>query len=524
MKKGSKVALGCSIAVLSIVLLASCTANFCSVKDQASMLYAFDYGITNYYDGDSEDYLEVEDKAEPLEVEGYSFNNVYITAEFENSDLVYDLVETAVENTMRRPSVAYFKEMDNLVLKFALDTAQEEGFEGVDFSQDLTASDIITVLDNYGYLKYYDSFVEEDESPVLWANWYYFNGLIRQIIEIDEYPDNDFISYYVSSMNSNISSYRSCIATHTGEYGYYGYGSNKAPITIEGKTWRYAWSEGFLEGLLVYPIAWCVDGLVDGFASLGMDVAKGGPQVLAIVIITLSIRLIFALATLKPTLNNQKMQALQPEIQKIQQKYPNSKDNRRDQELMAMEQQKLYKKYHIRPWVSFVVMIIQFPIFICVWGALSGSAYLSSGAFLGLRLSDTMYSVMFSGANWSTPGGGALTALIIFLLMAGMQVIGMLLPQLLQRKNRKKVAKLNKNPSGDRTQNRTRIFQWVMIIMIIIMGFMLAAGMAIYWLVGPVVNIIQTLVMDYISKRQMRKQKYEKYRKTTSTKKVKVKK
>ncbi|MCD8194727.1 MAG: membrane protein insertase YidC, partial [Coprobacillus sp.] len=373
------------------------------------------------------------------------------------------------------------------------------------------------VLDEYGYLKYYDSFSEEGEE-VLWTNWDYFNGQVRMIIPIDAYPDNDFLSFYRSEMNSNISSYRSCIATHTGEYGYYGYGSNKEPITIEGKTWRYAWQEGFLEGLLVYPIAWCIDGLVDSFASLGMDIAKGGPQVLAIVIMTLAIRLIFTLATLKPTLNNQKMNQLQPEIQKIQAKYPNSKENRRDQELMAMEQQKLYKKYHIRPWVSIVVMVVQFPIFICVWGAMSGSAYLSSGEFLGVRLSDTMYSVIFSGASWSSIGAGGFTALMIFLLMAAIQITSMLLPQLLHRKERKKVAKLNKNPSGDRQRNTGRIMQWVMVIMIVIMGFMLAAAMCIYWLVGPIVNIAQTLILDRISRNQIRKQKYEKYRTTTSSK------
>jgi len=31
-------------------------------------------------------------------------------------------------------------------------------------------------------------------------------------------------------------------------------------------------------------------------------------------------------------------------------------------------------------------MIIQFPVFICVWGALSGSAALSSGEVLNLKL------------------------------------------------------------------------------------------------------------------------------------------
>ena len=41
-----------------------------------------------------------------------------------------------------------------------------------------------------------------------------------------------------------------------------------------------------------------------------------------------------------------------------------------------------------------LVMIIQFPIFISVWNALTGSASLSRDAVLGLRLSDTIWNVL----------------------------------------------------------------------------------------------------------------------------------
>ena len=48
-------------------------------------------------------------------------------------------------------------------------------------------------------------------------------------------------------------------------------------------------------------------------------------------------------------MNQQKMSLLQPELAKLQEKYPDSKTNRSQQMRLAQEQQALYKKYTINP-------------------------------------------------------------------------------------------------------------------------------------------------------------------------------
>ena len=199
------------------------------------------------------------------------------------------------------------------------------------------------------------------------------------------------------------------------------------------------------------------------------------------------------------------MNELQPEIQKIQAKYPNSNTSQYDKQRMAAEMQKLYKKNHINPLSSLLVMIIQFPVFICVWGAMQGSAYLSTGSFLGLRLSDSIGSTIFSASSWKN-GGGA-TALILFLLMAAAQTVAMLLPQWIQKRKAAGVAKLGKNPAQKSQANKMKWFTWIMLAMIILMGFSLASAMGVYWLVGALFSIGQTLITQVITEKNSKKNK-----------------
>jgi YidC/Oxa1 family membrane protein insertase len=175
---------------------------------------------------------------------------------------------------------------------------------------------------------------------------------------------------------------------------------------------------------------------------------------------------------------------------------------------MAEEMQRLYKKNKINPFASIIVMIVQFPVFICVWGALSGSSALTSGSILGLNLSMGIKDVLFVASNWGPAGNyAAVTALFLFLLMAGAQTVSMLLPQWLQKAKAKKVAKLGKNPAAQQQNNRMKWFTYIMLAMIIFMGFSLVSAMGVYWFVGALISIAQTLIMQAINARKEKKKK-----------------
>ena len=173
---------------------------------------------------------------------------------------------------------------------------------------------------------------------------------------------------------------------------------------------------------------------------------------------------------------------------------------------MAEEMNRLYKKNKVNPFMTLIILVVQFPVFICVWGALSGSAALTNGTILGLNLSFTIKDVLFTQSAWTEAGGyAAVTALFLFLLMAGAQTISMLLPQWIQKRKAKNVAKLGKNPAQKSQNNKMKWFTYIMLALIIFMGFSLVSAMGIYWFVGALFSIAQTLIMELIAKRKRKK-------------------
>ena len=512
MKKRTKLALGGFAALAGILVLSGCTKSFCSNVDQGRMLYAFDPGVTRYEKGGTE-VITVNTESGKT----YTVNNVSLKyAEFdaEKSEFYFNaddklsylngIVSTANSAGVQSIDAAtldYLKAFDKEVLERSLTQALIERNENVtlDLSNDNDYKQFERDVSYYSYIKYV-----ADNSSSIWGNWEAIDNKVRTTVVTnpDYQPSSDFIAIYRSKMASYISQYRSCLATQTDKYGAYGY--KTTGVYIESKTWAYAWQKGFFEGLLVYPIGWLVDQIAFGFS--GMGVASGVAALLAIFFVTLIVRSLMMLATIKQTAGNAKMTELQPEITKIQNKYPNANTSQVEKQRMAEEMNRLYKKNKINPLSSLLIMVVQFPVFICVWGALSGSAALSSGEVLNLKLSLTIRDVLFNASNWWVPANGgipsAVTALFLFLFMAGAQAVSMLLPQWMQKARAKKVAKTGKNPAADSQNNKMKWFTYIMLAMIIFMGFSLVSAMGVYWFVGALISIGQTLIMQKIAARR----------------------
>ena len=502
MKKRTKFAIAGATILAGALLLTGCTASFCSVNDKAHILYAIDYGVSDYYDAATD-----EDGNALKQVFDGNTNIYYkVNVPTSTSSGIGKVNSDAAKANLPLPSNEYFVHFDQIVLENALKAQNST----VDFTT-VTYQEALNALDKFGYLKF--------SGDKLWANWTDINNQLKEQIQdpangltINDLPTKDYLTLYQKDLNSMIASYRSCIAIKEGEYGYYGYADgahyrdiDKGPVTIEAKTWAGAWNLNgkftFWEGLLVFPIGWLTETFVTGFKSFIS--VPGLAQLLAIFAITFIVRSLMLIVTIKQTAGNAKMQALQPEITKIQNKYPNSNTNNYEKQQMAMEMQKLYKKNKINPLSSLLVMVVQFPVFICVWGALQGCASLSSDAFLNLHLSDSINTVLFNGANWGN--GSAITALFLFLFMAGAQVVSMLLPQWLQKRRSKKIASLGKNPAQNEQQNRMKMFTYIMMAMIIFMGFTLPSAMGVYWFVGALFSIAQTLIIDKVTTSRAKK-------------------
>ena len=523
MKKGTKIGVGAALLLLGVTALSGCTQSFCSATDSARIMYAFEPGITRYEAGSLNGYeVSYTDNETGYTykyvINNYNFNVAnwdttvkgFSFGEKDHLKYLNTIISTSRSNgyvTIGEESREYYQLFDQYLLDMVLEHTLVANVKALDTTADRTITrdfsnekDLAMFdrdLSRYSYLK----FVKADGAK-MWANYELIDTEVRKTVPSDHCPSTDFFSVYKSKLNNYAATYRTCLTTKEDKYGSYGYSTNG--VLIGAKSWGDAWGKGFFEGLLVYPIGWLIDQIVSGFRGTGAS--AGGAAFLGIVFVTLIIRSIMLLATIKQSTSAAKMNELQPEITKIQNKHPNANENPRERELMGEEMRKLYKKHNVNPFMSLIVMIVQFPVFICVWGALSGSSAITNGSFLGLSLSLSIKDALFDAANWGAAGGySAVTALFLFLFMAGAQTLSMLLPQWIQKKKAKKGENLVKNTS-QQSQNRTmKIFTYVMLAMIIFMGFSLVSAMGIYWFVGAIFSIIQTLVTQYFTSKKTRR-------------------
>ena len=449
------------------------------------------------------------------------------------NDFTKNVLNTAASYNMITPTSSYWEELDNKVLDAMIAEAKNTGVESLanvskenltyeilygytpeqlqeyknDTSNETLLNEMIeggennigrnnALLARTGFVKYYNEANPSDkfENLRVWNN----EIITQEGFSFDDGLSSNFLNLMSSTLSTQVANLRTCITVDDGFYGHVSNDPLNDTVLIEGKGedfyegWGRAFSEhGFLEGLLVYPIGT----MVENFAHIfGMN---GYGQIFAVLLATFIIRILFMLVTLPSTLSQQKMTFLQPELAKLQQKYPNANTNDYEKQKLAAAQMALYKKYKVHPFASLLIIFIQFPVFICVWNALQGSASLSRDAVLGLRLSDTIWNVLSNFTNWpSNPGWR--TALVLIILMSAAQIISMLVPNWLNKKKMKNVTKLN-NSSSMNQQNKTlKYTQWIMTIFIVIMGFTLPSAMGVYWFAGAIISIIQSIVIHYI--------------------------
>ena len=456
---------------------ASCTANFCTPNDQAQMLYQKD---------------------------GVAVVNEE-TGKLTHSTLKTTIITNAKAAGLNIPSDQYFVRLDAYATDLALDAYVASDLavplEFKASKEEIKASDemLKLVLSRYGYVRYlgvkdssfisYDVTDKEHPAKYLFGNINYWNHQIKLDLDaegengLSHIPDSDFAAYYQEEMLKAVNAYRACIAIAGNNYGTTG-----EEFYVESKSWGQAWKKGLLEGLFVFPTAFLIEKLTIAFGAAGWG------QVGAIILVTLIVRGLLILVTWKSTLSQQRMTALQPEMAKLQEKYPNANTNNYEKQALAQAQMDLYKKNGVKPMSSIITMFIQMPIFIAIWGAMNGSAILASDSIFGLNLSASLGTAMM--ANWFKSSWW--TALVLFVLMGASQYISMKLPQWMQKKEKQKVTKLGKNPAVEKQAKTQKTMQIVMFVFIIIMSWTLPAAMGIYWFVGALISIGQTLITQKV--------------------------
>ena len=117
---------------------------------------------------------------------------------------------------------------------------------------------------------------------------------------------------------------------------------------------------------LVELLHWILVSLHDWFSSIGLS--EDWTWGLAIIGLTIIVRLILFPLTWKQYKSSQAMQVLQPHIKELQRKY---KDDRAK---LQQETMKLYQEHKVNPFASCLPLLLQLPVFIGLYVAISGRA------------------------------------------------------------------------------------------------------------------------------------------------------
>lgn len=141
----------------------------------------------------------------------------------------------------------------------------------------------------------------------------------------------------------------------------------------------------------------------------------GGQYGLAVLALTIIVRTLILPLMIKQYKNTKAMQALQPEMQKIRQKYKD--DPRKQQE----EMMKLYQEHQVNPLAGCLPLIVQMPIFIALYNSIYMNSAIREHTFLGLKLGLAPSS---PGAQWYyylVPVVAAITTFVQSLMMSSQQ-------------------------------------------------------------------------------------------------------
>ncbi|MDJ0355778.1 membrane protein insertase YidC [Paenarthrobacter sp. PH39-S1] len=128
-------------------------------------------------------------------------------------------------------------------------------------------------------------------------------------------------------------------------------------------------------GTILAPFKWVVSWIMvvfhDGLTSIGLPSSSGWTWTLSIIGLVLVIRAALIPVFVKQIKAQRGMQALQPDMKKLQAKYK-GKTDQLSRQAMAQEQMALYKEHGTNPFSACLPMLIQMPFFFSLFQVLSG--------------------------------------------------------------------------------------------------------------------------------------------------------
>ncbi|MBB6449547.1 YidC/Oxa1 family membrane protein insertase [Geomicrobium halophilum] len=221
-------------------------------------------------------------------------------------------------------------------------------------------------------------------------------------------------------------------------------GMNQEPITSE--------SEGVWDHFFVFPLSWMIIQTAE---------ILQGSYGLAIMVMTIVIRLFLLPLFLKQQKSSKAMQKLRPELNELREKYDMKDPD--DQKKMQQEMMQLYQQSGVNPMAGCLPIVIQMPILMAFYFAIVRTEEIATHSFLWMDL-------------------GVPDPYMVMPLLAG---AGMFVQMQLSTRNM---------PSE--VAGQMKIMMYIMPIMIVGAGVALPSALSLYWFTGSIFMIIQTLMIQ----------------------------
>ena len=223
--------------------------------------------------------------------------------------------------------------------------------------------------------------------------------------------------------------------------------------------------ESIWTSIFVKPLAWVI-------VQIGKIVGNYG---LAIILVTILIKLILFPITYKSLKQSESIRKAQPKLNKIEKKYA----GKTDQESMMMksnEMMAVYKEFKINPMSGCLMSFLQIPLFFAFYEALYRLPLLFEGKFLGLNMGMTPLAAAGKG-DWYYLILPVLVGLVTYFSF-----------------------KMNKQQQQNDQMKQMNMMFNIMVIMIFITSFSMSVAIIIYWVVNSLLGIIQNLIVKKRSK------------------------
>ena len=197
---------------------------------------------------------------------------------------------------------------------------------------------------------------------------------------------------------------------------------------------------------------------------------------IAIILLTLTIRLILYPLFYKSYKNQTLLQKIQPEIKKIQHDHKNNRE-RQAQEMLA-----LYKQHKVNPFSSFFLLLVQLPILIALY-----RVFLRG--FNGEALTD-LYSFVAAPSDFNNSLLGLINLAEPHIIIVGLAAAA----QYFQGKL--SLAKTPRNQGASGAERITRQMVFIGPALTLVILYSLPSAVGLYWLTTSIFSLVQQIFIN----------------------------